>query len=150
MEDAKIGAGIWAFSWGALDEPNDCVQGSVEYSGGRVLLDIPFGELLGTPGIMVIGGPPQSPTYADHVFGFTRTGFYAVLINARYAGGTTSIPGGPSQFVDAGALLLSRAKFDPLGQVCKMELGLKGLNEWAGLFPASVSFDAETRMLRSV
>lgn len=150
MEDAKIGAGIWAFSWGALDEPNDCVQGSVEYSGGRVLLDIPFGELLGTPGIMVIGGPPQSPTYADHVFGFTRTGFYAVLINARYAGGTTSIPGGPSQSVDAGALLLSRAKFDPLGQVCKMELGLKGLNEWAGLFPASVSFDAETRMLRSV
>ena len=32
MEDAKIGAGIWAFSWGALDEPDDCVQGSVEYS----------------------------------------------------------------------------------------------------------------------
>lgn len=150
MEDAKIGAGIWAFSWGALDEPNDCVQGSVEYSGGRVLLDIPFGELLGTPGVVVIGGPPQPPTYVDHVFGFTRTGFYAVLINARYAGGTTSIPGGPSQSVDAGALLLSRAKFDPLGQVRKMELGLKGLNEWAGLFPASMSFDAETHMLRSI
>ncbi len=150
MEDAKIGAGIWAFSWGALDEPDDCVQGSVEYSGGRVLLDIPFGELLGTPGILVIGGPPQPPTYVDYVFGFTRTGFYAVLINARYAGGTTSIPGGPSQSVDADALLLSRAKFDPLGQVCKMELGLRGLNERAGLFPASVSFDAETRMLRSV
>lgn len=150
MEDAKIGAGLWAFSWDTLDNPSDCAQGSVEYSGGHVLLDIPFGELLGTPGTMVIGGPPQPPTYADHVFGFTRTGFYAVLINARYAGGTTSIPGGSSQSVDADCLLLSRNSFDPSGRVCKMELGLSGLNEWAGLFPASLSFDAETSMLRGV
>lgn len=145
-----IGAGIWSFSWDVLDNPSDCVQGSAEYSGGRVLLDIPFGELLGTPGTMVIGGSPQPPTYADHVFGFTRTGFFAVLAGACYAGGKTSFPGGPCQSIEANCLLLSRAKFDPLGRVSKMELGLKGLNEWAGLFPASMSFDAETRMLRSV
>ncbi|WP_143802955.1 ApeA N-terminal domain 1-containing protein [Parafannyhessea umbonata] len=150
VEDSRIGAGLWAFSWDALDAPGDCVQGSVEYSGGHVLLDIPFGELLGTPGVVVIGGPPQPPNYVDHVFGFTRTGFYAVLINARYAGGTASIPGGSSQSVDADSLLLSRVRFDPLEYVRKMELGLKGLNEWAGLFPASVSFDKETHMLRSV
>lgn len=74
MEDAKIGAGIWAFSWGALDEPDDCVQGSVEYSGGRVLLDIPFGELLGTPGILVIGGPPQPPPMLTTSLGLRAQG----------------------------------------------------------------------------
>lgn len=150
VEDTKIGAGIWAFSWDEVVDPDKRVQGSVEYSNGRVLLDIPFGELLGTPGVMVIGGPPQLPTNADYVFGFTRTGFCAVLIDAYYAGGTDSIPGGPCQSVEARCLLLSRDEFDPLGPVCRLELGVRGLNEWAGLFPASMSFDTETHMLRNV
>ena len=150
MEDAKIGAGIWAFSWNDIDEFSNCVQGSVEFSDGHVILDIPFGELLGTPGIVVIGGPPQPPTNTDYVYGFTRTGFYAVLMDAHYVSGTNSIPGGPCQSIESGCLLLSRDKIDPLEQVCKMELGLKGLNEWAGLFPASMSFDAETHMLKNV
>lgn len=150
VKDVKIGAGIWAFSWDALDDSSNYVQGSAEYSCGRVLLDIPFGELLGTPGTVVIGGPPQPPTHADYVFGFTRSGFFAVLVNACYAGAQTSFPGGPCQRIRADCLLLSRSEFNPLGRVLKMELGLRGLNEWAGLFPASMSFDAETRMLRSV
>lgn len=150
VEDAKIGAGIWALSWKEVDEFDNCVQGSVEFSDGRVLLDIPFGELLGTPGIVVIGGPPQPPTNADYVYGFTRTGFYAVLTDAHYVSGTRNTPGGPCQSIAAGCLMLSRAKIDPLEQVCRMELGIKGLNEWAGIYPVSMSFDAETRMLRNV
>ena len=142
MEDAKIGTGYWAFSWRDLDEIDECVQGSVEYYRGRTLLDIPFGELLGAPGIVVHGGPPQRPTRVDHIFGLTRSGRHAVLADAFFLSGKTSIPGGSCQRIEAGYLLLGRERFDPSGLVSKIELGLRGLNEWAAsLFSAEATYE---------
>ena len=151
MKDKDFGAAIWAFSWDQIYESEaSCEQGSVGLADGKVLLEVPFGELLGERDVDASANGDKRPNEVDFLYGFTQRGRYVVLKDAWYEGGVRSTPGGDSQRIRAKYLLTSRKQFDPSALITKVELSIYGLNEWASIFPATAMHDRSTNMLKRV
>ena len=55
MDDTNYGAAIWGFTRGDVSSEEGAVQCFANLTVNSIILDLPFGRLLGEPGIRVIG-----------------------------------------------------------------------------------------------
>lgn len=139
MKDTDLAAGIWGLSWDEAFDDGRNVQGTANLHDGHILLDIPFGCLVDEPKDELPDG--YGVFSAEHVYGFLRTGEYALLEGAHEISRTVSTPGGSCQTLSAMRMLVSRDRFDATATVERMELSLTGLGEWVGRAPIRHSFD---------
>lgn len=120
--------GKWAKSWEELEQPSSEV-GIICFDADGVTLDIPCGELLGSPGVVINGC--QEPSEADRLYGYTQNGHYIILVNAWYASGKRNFPGMSSQKVRASYMLASKGgPFDDGAPIGKLRLCVRNLAEW--------------------
>ncbi len=135
MDCTDYKTALWGFSWEDIYEGNDCIeQGVANLTEDGITLEIPFGELLGSRGVVVVGAPAK-PSDVDYLYGFSQSGDHLVLKNASLAGMSTSYPGGSSQMINAQHLFAARSQFDPNANVELLYLTLEGLSEWVREMP---------------
>lgn len=142
MQNTSYKTALWGFSWEeALTEAP--VQGIANLTDSGIMLDIPFGQLLSEPGHVVVGPEEQLPESADYLYGFSQDGFWLVIKDCAFAGGSYSNPGGPSQKIRGSYLFASRSQFDSDGTVVEARLGYRGLREWVDESPFRFQLGAE-------
>lgn len=120
--------GKWAKSWEELEQSSSEV-GTICFDADGVTLDIPCGELLGSPGVVINGC--QEPSEADRLYGYTQNGHHVILVNAWYASGKRNFPGMSSQRIRASYMLATKGgPFDDGAPIGKLRLYVRNLAEW--------------------
>ena len=135
MDCTDYKTALWGFSWEDIYEESDCIeQGVANLTEDGITLEIPFGELLGSRGVVVVGASAK-PSDVDYLYGFSQSGDHLVLKNASLAGMSTSYPGGTSQVINAQHLFAGRSQFDPNANIELIYMTLEGLSEWVREMP---------------
>ena len=136
MKSRQFAAALWADDWEMiLHEGDRCVQGAVIFDEDEgVRLDLPFGEVLKDPGVLVFGGEGL-PDSLEWLYGFSQDGYRIALSDAHSLGTSRSFPGDPHQTVGAAQMLFSKDEFDPCDSVTAVILEVNGLAEWLGKSP---------------
>lgn len=149
MQDMEFEAAEWGFSWEQARIGESTSQGMVSLSRDGLILDIPFGNLLGIS-LTAVNLTESNPIEADWVYGFSRKGEHFALSKAHLRSASSSTPGGDSQTIGGEILLVGRNPFDPCAKVGSMAVSLTGLKEWIGESPFRARFDKETRAFKSL
>ncbi|MCI8366272.1 MAG: hypothetical protein HFJ66_01535 [Eggerthellaceae bacterium] len=140
MKDRVFKTALWGYSWDDVlgETEGDCCQGIAKLEDGRISLDIPFGQLLSEPFVLVVGGN-SLPQEANYLYGFSQDGFYIALSDAQSGGTSQRWPGAPHQTIIASQILASKQPFDPNARVYEARVKLTGLREWFGRAPYSAT-----------
>ena len=149
MDDTHYAAANWGFTWDEAINDQNSIQGSANLVDNSLLLDLPFGRLLGDPGVFVVGREAK-PTETDYLFGFSQDGYYLALKDAYSLGTTTHIPGGDNQKIGGAFLLVSRSEFNPESKVSEIQLRATGLREWFASSPVGMQIDSITGKVRAI
>lgn len=149
MKSTEFGAAIWGFDWD-LFPADTAIQGTANLSDDGIYLDIPFGCLLWSGGIVIPERACRPPEEVDYLYGFTQTGDWLVLKDCFPTSSTTSFPGGKRQRICANFLFSSKERFDPTAKIEEMEIGITGFAEWYGETPLYETIDADTMWFKSV
>ncbi len=135
MKSRNFATALWADSWEKATQGSESEQGDVSFDEVKgTELDIPFGEILADPGVLVAGGP-QLPCELDWLYGFSQDGYWLAIKDVVSGGTWNSFPGGARQKLRATWLLYSKGKFSPTDMVTSVSLEIRGLAEWLGNSP---------------
>lgn len=106
-----------------------------------VVLDIPCGKLLGSPGVVINGEKELSA--AEYLYGFSQDGYALVLGNAVYSGGETRYPGMVHQVIRADYLMAAKGcrEFDPSNVINRVDIEVRNLADWYGKSAYCMTFD---------
>lgn len=146
MQDTQYRDALWGYSWSDIENNSPrLAQGTANLSEGRIVLDLPFGQLLRANHVVFL---PQDdlPSDVNCLYGFTQNGYWLALKDPVSLGVETSTPGGPHQRIQARRLLASKSPYDPTGLITKASIRIAGLGEWFGRTPVSCTADSKFRL----
>lgn len=126
MKDFTTEPALLGLSWDEALE--SATQGTASLHGNRLMAEVAFGQIL-SDGDRV----PEDeglPAEADHLYGFTRDGWYIAVARPRSFSVQWHCPGGTRQAINGTSLLRSRREFDPDGMVDAAELQVAGFSQW--------------------
>ncbi|MDM8289572.1 hypothetical protein QUW41_09705 [Slackia piriformis] len=144
MIPSSFTQGVWGKSWEEARGDN-AVQGTANLGDEGVVLDIPCGKLLGSPGVVINGEKELSAT--EHLYGFSQDGYALVLGNAAYSGGETHYPGMVHQVIRADYLMAAKGcrEFNPLSMINRMDIEIRNLTDWYGISAYRMAFERDDR-----
>ena len=144
MIPSSFTQGVWGKSWEEARE-NNAVQGTANLGDEGVVLDIPCGTLLGSPGVVING--KEDPSDADYLYGFSQDGHALVLGHATYCGGETHYPGMAHQIIRADYLMAVKGcqEFDPASMINRMNVEIRNLTDWYGSSAYHMTFERDSQ-----
>lgn len=142
MIPSNFTQGVWGKSWEEARGDN-AVQGTANLGDEGVVLDIPCGKLLGSPGVVINGEKELSA--AEHLYGFSQDGHALVLGNAAYSGGETHYPGRVHQIIRADYLMAAKGcrEFDPSNVIKRVDIEVRNLADWYGKSAYCMTFESD-------
>lgn len=142
MIPSNFTQGVWGKSWEEA-RGNNAVQGTANLGDEGVVLDIPCGKLLGSPGVVITG--EKEPSAAEHLYGFSQDGHALVLGNAAYSGGETHYPGMVHQIIRADYLMAAKGcrEFDPSSVIKRADIEVRNLADWYGKSAYCMTFESD-------
>lgn len=149
MKDTEFGAAKWGLDWNQV-KSDRAILGKANLSESGVVLDVPFGWIFWTGGVVIPESDQQLPEESDYLYGFTQTGDWIVLKDCFPLSGSSSIPGGKCQKISANYLLSSREQFEPNRNIELIEIGFIGFAEWFGEIPLRQTFNSDTMWFSSL
>ena len=141
MIPSSFTQGVWGKSWEEARGDN-AVQGTANLGDEGVVLDIPCGKLLGSPGVVING--EKEPSAAEHLYGFSQDGYALVLGNAAYSSGETHYPGMVHQVIRADHLMAAKGcrEFDPSNVIKRVDIEVRNLADWYGKTAFCMAFES--------
>ena len=144
MIPSSFTQGVWGKSWEKANEYN-AVQGTANLGDEGVVLDIPCGKLLGSPGVVING--KEEPSAAEYLYGFSQDGYALVLGNAAYCGEEMHYPGMVHQVIRADYLMAAKGcrEFDPSTMINGMDIEIRNLTDWYGSSAYRITYERDDR-----